>query len=154
MVSRLPFQNEVSVKDNDDVCTLLAAKKLLQNEVHSLNKKNKALESSTAAFVEEILEDLQHATFANSLPVNYIFFYISWYHFCFIVVVFFISDIIMSIALIASSFFFVWAVVLHVNNLNYHCSIYQQLCNNFKLCMLGKRYNKWCFISNPLVVLN
>lgn len=44
--SWLPFQNEVSVKE-----------------------KNKALESSTAAFVEEVLEDLQHATSTNSLPI-------------------------------------------------------------------------------------
>ncbi|XP_033510765.1 uncharacterized protein [Nicotiana tomentosiformis] len=70
MASCLAFQNEVSVKDNDEVCTLLAEKELLQNEVHSLNKKTKALESSTAAFVEEVLEDLQHATSALDVEIR------------------------------------------------------------------------------------
>ncbi|XP_019244155.1 PREDICTED: uncharacterized protein LOC109224062 [Nicotiana attenuata] len=70
MASCLAFQNEVSVKDNDEVCTLLAEKELLQNEVHSLNKKTKALESSTAAFVEEVLEDLQHTTSALDVEIR------------------------------------------------------------------------------------
>lgn len=84
IASCLPFQNEVSVEYNDDVFIMLANKELLRNEVHSLNKK-KALESSTTTFVEEVLEDLQHATSANFLPVNYVsIFYISWYHFYFI----------------------------------------------------------------------
>ncbi|XP_075110556.1 uncharacterized protein LOC107761151 [Nicotiana tabacum] len=76
MASCLAFQNEVSVKDNDEVCTLLAEKKLLQNEVRSLNKKTKALESSTTAFVEEVLEDLQQAKSGNFLFLLVMFLYI------------------------------------------------------------------------------
>ncbi|KAK4350003.1 hypothetical protein RND71_029316 [Anisodus tanguticus] len=70
VASCLAFQNEVSVKDNDAVRTLLAEKELLQNEIHSLNKKNKALESSTEAFVEEVLEDLHQAKSALDVEIR------------------------------------------------------------------------------------
>ncbi|XP_059306642.1 uncharacterized protein LOC132058093 isoform X3 [Lycium ferocissimum] len=70
VASCLAFQNEVAGKDNDAVCTLLAEKELLQNEIHSLNKKNKALESSTTAFVEEVLEDLQQTNSALDVEIR------------------------------------------------------------------------------------
>ncbi|KAM3380312.1 putative protein isoform X2 [Capsicum galapagoense] len=70
VASCLAFQNEVYVEDNDEIHTLLAEKERLQNEIHSLDKKNRALESSTAAFVEEVLEDLQQTVSALEVEIR------------------------------------------------------------------------------------
>lgn len=66
--------------------TLLAATDLLQNEILSLNKKNKALESSTTAFVEEVLEDLQQTMSGNFVLLLYFLpiFLLCWCYFSFI----------------------------------------------------------------------
>ena len=66
-----PHFNEVSVEDNDAVRTLLAATELLQDIILSLNKKNKALESSTTTFVEEVFEDLQQTMSGNFVLLLY-----------------------------------------------------------------------------------
>ncbi|CAN4086735.1 unnamed protein product [Withania somnifera] len=70
VASCVAFQNEVSVEDSDAVSTLFAEKELLQNEIHSLNKKKKAFKSSTAAFVEEVLEDLQQTICALDVEIR------------------------------------------------------------------------------------
>ncbi|KAF3637514.1 putative autophagy-related protein 3-like [Capsicum annuum] len=70
VASCLAFQNEVYVEDNDEIHTLLAEKERLQNEIHSLDKKNRALESSTAAFVEEVLEELQQTVSALEVEIR------------------------------------------------------------------------------------
>lgn len=65
--SCLDFQNNIGEKDNDEVTALLVEKELLENEVHSLNNRNTALQNSTAAFVEEVLEDLHNSIYGTLL---------------------------------------------------------------------------------------
>ncbi|CAH9147144.1 unnamed protein product [Cuscuta epithymum] len=59
--SCMDFQKNISKQENDEIGALILKKELLQSEVHSLNTRNSDLQNSMAAFVEEILEDLQNS---------------------------------------------------------------------------------------------
>nr|GMD36048.1 CAP-Gly domain-containing linker protein 1-like [Ipomoea batatas]GME14001.1 CAP-Gly domain-containing linker protein 1-like [Ipomoea batatas]GME17942.1 CAP-Gly domain-containing linker protein 1-like [Ipomoea batatas] len=68
--SCLDFQNSIGKKGNDEVAALLVEKELLENEVHSLNIRNTVLQNSTAAFVEEVLEDLHNSIYVAERSVH------------------------------------------------------------------------------------
>ncbi|XP_031092651.1 uncharacterized protein LOC115997271 isoform X1 [Ipomoea triloba] len=68
--SCLDFQNNIGKKGNDEVAALLVEKELLENEVHSLNNRNTVLQNSTAAFVEEVLEDLHNSIYALDIDIR------------------------------------------------------------------------------------
>ncbi|CAH9088380.1 unnamed protein product [Cuscuta europaea] len=68
--SCMDFQKNISKQENDEIGALLLKKELLQSEVHSLNTRNSDLQNSMAAFVEEILEDLQNSVHALEIDIR------------------------------------------------------------------------------------
>ncbi|CAH9056857.1 unnamed protein product [Cuscuta epithymum] len=68
--SCMDFQKNISKQENDEIGALILKKELLQSEVHSLNTRNSDLQNSMAAFVEEILEDLQNSIHALEIDIR------------------------------------------------------------------------------------
>ncbi|RAL49148.1 hypothetical protein DM860_017178 [Cuscuta australis] len=68
--SCMDFQKNIGKQDNDEIGALLLEKACLEREVGSLNNRNSVLQNSMAAFVEEILEDLQNSIHALEIDIR------------------------------------------------------------------------------------
>ncbi|KAG9137134.1 hypothetical protein Leryth_011963 [Lithospermum erythrorhizon] len=70
MMSCLEFQKFLDKGRGDDVQAILKEREFLENESQLMERKNNALENSTSAFVEEILEDLRKSNFALEVEIR------------------------------------------------------------------------------------